>query len=130
MNSRRSSSIRASLSVLTACVALCATVLAAPAASVAGDWQGTLTAGGRAMRVVIHIVAEKDAFTATMDSPDQGVAGIEVTSVTFTGRALHFEVPKISGSFDGKADEDLSAIAGHWKQGPASLPLTLKRIGK
>lgn len=122
---------RAAFSVLVGFALLCASVLAAPLATVAGDWQGSLDTGGSALRVVIHIVSGKEgALTATMDSPDQGATGIEVTNVTYAGRDLHFEVPRIGGRFDGKADEELSKIAGDWKQGTASLPLTLKRVAK
>jgi hypothetical protein len=107
------------------------TTLAAPVPAVVGDWQGSLNTGGGSLRIVIHIASDKDGkLTATMDSPDQGATGIEVTSVSFKEPDLHFEVARIGGSYDGKSNKDISEITGDWKQGSASLPLALKRVSK
>jgi hypothetical protein len=107
------------------------TAVASPVPAVVGDWSGSLNTGGGSLRLVIHIASDKDGkLTATMDSPDQGATGIEVTSVSFKNPDLHFEVARIGGSYDGKANENNSEITGNWKQGSASLPLVLKRVSK
>jgi hypothetical protein len=112
-------------------VFVAASALAAPSPTVIGDWQGSLTTGGGTLRIIVHVSSDKDGkLTATMDSPDQGVNGIEVTSITFKDPDLHFEIQNIGGSFDGKINKDNSAITGTWMQGPASLPLILTRSGK
>jgi hypothetical protein len=41
---------------------------------------------------------------------------------------VHFEITRFSRSYDGKIGKDNSEIAGQWKQGGASLQLSLKRI--
>lgn len=98
---------------------------------VIGDWQGALDTGGGSLRLVVHIAQDKSSnLTATLDSPDQGTTGIEVSSITFKSPDLHFEVTRIGGSYDGKINSDGTEIAGNWKQGAASLSLNLKRAGK
>jgi hypothetical protein len=105
--------------------------VAATAPGVAGDWQGTLDTGGGTLRVVVHISQDKDGkLTGAIDSPDQGAAGIAITAITYKDPDLHFEVGSIGGSYDGKMNKENSEIAGNWKQGGASLPLTLKRVTK
>src|SRR5579863_3109421 len=47
---------------------------------IAGDWQGTLSAGGTELRLVLHITKSSDgSLKATLDSIDQpGANGIPV----------------------------------------------------
>jgi len=106
--------------------------LAASTPGVAGDWQGTLDAGGgNTLRVVVHISQDKEGkLSGSVDSPDQGASGIAITAITYKEPDLHFEVGSIDGSFDGKMNKENSQIAGQWKQGGASLPLALKRVTK
>ena len=107
------------------------TALAAPAPAVVGDWNGALNTGSGSLKVVIHVAQDKDGkLTATMDSPDQGATGIAISSITYKEPALHFEIDKFGAGYDGTVSKDNAEIAGNWKQGPASLPLTFKRISK
>jgi hypothetical protein len=99
--------------------------------AVTGDWQGALDTGNGSVRLVVHIAQDKlSNLTATMDSPDQGATGIAVSSISFKQPDLHFEVERIGGSYDGKINQGSTEIVGNWKQGSASLALTLKRLGK
>lgn len=105
--------------------------LAALAPGVAGDWQGTLDTGSGTLRVVVHITQDKDGkLSGAIDSPDQGASGIAITSITYKEPDLHFEIDSIGGSYDGKMNKENSQIAGDWKQGGGSLPLTFKRVTK
>lgn len=118
------------LALMVAALAM-GTALAAPAPAVVGDWNGALNTGGGSLRVVIHVAQDKDGkLTATMDSPDQGATGIAISSITYKEPALHFEIEKFGAGYDGTVNKDNSEITGNWKQGPASLPLTFKRISK
>lgn len=104
---------------------------AAPAPAIVGDWSGAISAGGGSLRVVIHVTQDKDGKLAgTMDSPDQNVTGIELSIISFSQPNVHFEVRRIGGSYDGKMSKDNSEITGEWKQGGASVALTLKRASK
>ena len=49
-----------------------------------GTWNGTLTVPGASLAIVFHFTAEDGVYGGTMDSPDQGAAGIPL--VWHTGR--------------------------------------------
>ncbi len=93
-----------------------------------GAWLGTLEAGAGQLRLVFHIVNTKKGLTATMDSLDQGVNGLPVTSVTRTASALRIELKQIDGAFEGTIGEDLASIAGTWTQKGNSRPLALAKV--
>jgi len=93
-----------------------------------GDWEGTLTAGGVALRVVFHLRTFEDGMTATMDSPDQNAIGLPVGKVGRTGSTLDLEMKQLAGGFSGTIDAALATIDGTWTQAGNSLPLVLKRV--
>ena len=110
-----------------------ARVLAAPMAApvVAGDWNGALSTGNGSLRVVLHVSQGSDGqLSATVDSPDQGVTGIPVSSISFKDMTVHLEIEKFGAAFDGTMNHDGSEISGTWKQGSASLPLAFKRVSR
>ncbi|HEY6349330.1 MAG TPA: CocE/NonD family hydrolase [Candidatus Angelobacter sp.] len=104
---------------------------AAPApdsARMVGEWNGTLDAGGNKLRLVLKVSKGKDGkLTATIDSPDQNVNDIPVSSVEQTGDDVKLELSGIGASFAGKMNAAGSEISGNWKQSGASFPLVLKR---
>lgn len=107
---------------------------ASPAVSappdLAGIWQGVLKIGGIELRLVIKVSKTKDEqYTATLDSPDQGAKDIPASLVSFTNGDVKIEVKLISGVYAGKMSDD-NTITGEWKQGPATLPLIMKRTDK
>jgi len=98
---------------------------AATAQNVAGDWNGTLDAGGTKLHLVLHIAKSAGgALTATLDSVDQNALGIPVTSVALTGAKLSLDVAAIRGTFEGTLNGD--TISGTWTQG-ISFPLAFTR---
>lgn len=98
-------------------------------AGLVGSWQGTLEAGNGSLRVVLHFNESKGGgFTGTLDSPDQGAAGIEMDAVTFKQPDLHFDIGRIGSKYDGKMDKSDSEITGQWQQGGSSLSLSFKRV--
>lgn len=100
----------------------------ARAQDIAGDWQGTLNAGGAELRLVLHITKASDStFKATLDSIDQpGANGIPVNSVTLKDSKLSLDVAAVHGTYEGKVAADAKTITGTWTQG-AALPLEFKR---
>jgi hypothetical protein len=98
----------------------------AATASIAGDWNGSLNAGGATLRLVLHITAAKDGtLTGTLDSLDQGLNGIPVNTVVLNGAKLSLTVDTVHGSYEGTVKADGSAIDGTWTQGqPMTLNLT------
>jgi hypothetical protein len=94
---------------------------------IAGDWLGTLNAGGAQLRLALHIAAAKDGgFTATLDSVDQGANGIPVTSVTLKDSKLSLVVDAVHGAYEGTVNKDATEIDGTWSQG-TPLELNFKR---
>ena len=88
------------------------------AAKIAGDWQGTLSAGGAELRLILHIKAAEDGkLSATLDSVDQGAMGIPVSAISLDGSKLKLTVDAVQGSYDGTVNADTSAIQGTWSQG-------------
>ena len=93
-----------------------------------GHWSGSLQAGEAVLHLVLHASkAEDGSFKATIDSLDQGVYGIEVTSFTQKDSTLHFNVASVGASYEGRFAADHGSIAGDWTQGSASLPLVFHR---
>ncbi len=96
--------------------------------TIAGEWTGSLQAGDAVLHLVLHVSKAADgAFKATIDSLDQGVYGIEVTSLTQEDSALTFNVSSVSASYEGKFAANHATIEGAWTQGSASLPLVFHR---
>jgi pimeloyl-ACP methyl ester carboxylesterase len=91
-----------------------------------GDWQGTLSAGGANLRLVLHVSKAADgSLKANLDSVDQGV-NIPVNSVTFKDSRLSLSLEMIHGSYEGKISTDGNVISGTWTQGQP-FPLDFKR---
>ncbi len=102
---------------------------AAQAQDIAGDWQGTLKAGGAELRLVLHVnKAANGSMGATLDSLDQGVNGIPVTAVSLKQSKLNLSVASVDGTYEGQVNSDATAMTGTWSQGGQSLPLEFKRM--
>jgi hypothetical protein len=94
----------------------------------AGDWLGTLNAGGAQLRLALHIAVARDGtLTATLDSLDQGATGIPVSSVDLKETQLTLGVPAVGGTYVGAVNKDATEIDGTWSQGQP-LTLNFKRI--
>jgi pimeloyl-ACP methyl ester carboxylesterase len=94
-----------------------------------GAWLGTLDVGMQ-LRLVFHF--EKDAqqnYSAKIDSPDQGVNGIPTTSVYVVADSVRIMMDAINSKFEGVLLND-TTLAGSWSQGPATIPLTLKKVNE
>jgi uncharacterized protein len=98
------------------------------AQDIAGDWQGTLSAGGQDLRLVLHVTKAPDnSLKATLDSIDQpGGNGIPVNSISLKDSKLNLGVEMVHGTYEGKVAADSNTITGTWTQGVA-LPLEFKR---
>ena len=93
-----------------------------------GHWAGSLQAGEAVLHLVLHVSkAEDGSFKATIDSLDQGVYGIKVTSLTQKDSTLHFDIGSVGASYEGKFAADHGSIEGDWTQGSVSLPLVFHR---
>jgi pimeloyl-ACP methyl ester carboxylesterase len=104
---------------------LTGTLSYAHAQDIAGQWNGVLSIQGMNLRLVFHITETDAGYASAMDSPDQGAKGIPVATTSFDGSKLLLAVPGIGLTYEGEFHTD--SIAGTFKQGGLSLPMTLKR---
>jgi hypothetical protein len=101
---------------------------AADAPAIVGNWEGSISAGGQSLRVLLHFTQTKEgALAATLESPDQGPGAMAIDKIEFKDAALHFEITSIVASYDGSFDKAKDEISGQWKQSGQSLPLNFKR---
>ncbi|MGE5817070.1 MAG: hypothetical protein ACM37Z_03530, partial [Deltaproteobacteria bacterium] len=97
-------------------------------ASLEGNWAGSLQAGEAVLHLVLHVSKAADgSLKATLDSLDQGVYGIEVTSLTQKASTLQFSVSSVGVSYEGKISVNYAAIDGVWSQGRVGLSLVFHR---
>ena len=93
---------------------------------IAGQWNGILKVQGIQLRLVFHIDKTDLGYTATMDSPDQGVNGIPVTTVSFEQANITLIIPSAKIEYDGVLGED-NSIVGTFRQAGQSFPLNLSK---
>lgn len=102
----------------------------AASADLPGIWEGTLSIGAARLRIVFNVTRDEKGLHSTLDSPDQGAAGIPVASTTLEGDRVTFSSPVIGGGFEGTRNADFTKITGIWSQGGSKLPLELLRVEK
>lgn len=95
-----------------------------------GVWLGALNVSGSELRIVFKItVSASGSYSATMDSPDQGVTDIPVSNVTAFADSVRFDVALISGYYLG-VKESASTITGSWHQSGMTFGLDLQKKEK
>ncbi|MGD0787219.1 MAG: alpha/beta fold hydrolase [Terracidiphilus sp.] len=109
---------------------------------IAGDWQGTLNAGGTPFRIAWHVTAAKDGrLTSTLDNIDQGIFAIPVKSIALNSSRLTLTVDDViqvngesvnlRGTLEGTIDKNSTELKGTWTQIEPEQPpaeLSLKRL--
>lgn len=94
--------------------------------SITGDWFGILTSENNKLRIIIHITQSDSGYKASMDSPDQGVKGIPVSTVQYQTSQLTIEMAAIGAKYIGKIMND-TLLKGTFVQGNFSIPLKLSK---
>jgi fermentation-respiration switch protein FrsA (DUF1100 family) len=94
-----------------------------------GIWLGSFSAGGMELRLVFHITKSADgSFSGTMDSPDQGAAGITMDPVTFKDGVLTATWAPGQFTYTGKLSEDGLNLTGSFTQGGATYELNMRKV--
>jgi alpha/beta superfamily hydrolase len=93
---------------------------------ITGQWNGILKIPGMQLRVVFNISKTEKGYSSTMDSPDQGVKGIPVTTSSFENSVLKLEIPKALILYEGILNKD-NTIVGDFMQRGQSFHLNLSR---
>ena len=115
---------------LMLCLVALAMLAASPALraqDITGNWQGTIKAGGKDVRIVVKIAKADKAWTATLFNADQASQSLNASSVSLDGSTFKFKVDLMSANYEGKLDANGKSMAGTWTQGTQTLPLTLVR---
>lgn len=113
---------------LAAAAALAAAAHAQEVKGLDGDWSGKLDVGGGAtLTVIFHIKTADGKTVVTLDSPDQGAAGIPVAGINRDGQKVSMDVQAVMGTYDGTLAADSKSISGTWSQGGGSLPLVVTK---
>jgi hypothetical protein len=97
------------------------------AASIRGDWRGSLNAGGATLRLVFHLQeGAAGALSGKLDSLDQGVSGIPLGG-SLQSSSVRLTIPSAGGTYVGALNSRRTEIVGTWTQAGHSMPLALKR---
>ena len=92
-----------------------------------GQWNGSLHVQGTELNLAFHVAKPDDVYKSTMDSPDQNVKDIIVTTTTFNSPNVRFEISSIGAVYEGVMSNDQATITGKWMQSGATLPLILEK---
>lgn len=93
---------------------------------ITGTWSGQLTIPGGGLTLVWHIKDSSGVLTGQMDSPDQGVTGIAVSSISFDDPDLRIEVADLMIDYKATLLPG-DSLRGIFKQAGRSVPMTLHR---
>lgn len=95
------------------------------AQDITGKWNGALKIQGTQLRLAFNVTKSDNGYSATMDSPDQKVAGIPVTSTTFENSKIKFEITNAGIVYIGELKD--SEIVGTFKQSGQEFPMNLSK---
>ena len=128
-----SSLMKKSMTALLLALALGSPVARAEdAASKEQIWEGLLKVGpGVELRLVVHALEKGGGeMTAVMDSPDEGLSGLELSSVTLDKSRFAFELKVSRAKYEGKFNAAGTEAVGEWSQRGAKWPLTFLKKTK
>ncbi len=135
---RRSCAALAAAALALVSLASCGPRDVQTASSLVGDWRGHVAWRDGTTPVLLHVRAEGDSLTATLDAPALGVSAQPIGRVSFDSPRVHFAVADSAGTvaFDGWLRRGL--VVGAFSGGPigaesnrALLPqLSLKQAVK
>ena len=94
---------------------------------ITGQWNGVLKLQGTQFTVVFNIKKTNDGYSSTMDSPNQGVTGISVTSTKFESSVLNLEVSSADIEYNGILNNE-DSVVGNFKQHGLSFPMNLIKV--
>jgi hypothetical protein len=101
-----------------------------PSRDISGAWFGTLDAGHLKLRLVLHIKREGNGYKATLDTIDQGRAGLPVSGVKVKGSDVHVDLSTFNAVYDTRLNSDATEMTGLFRQFGANIPFTMKRTAQ
>ena len=124
---------------LTAALILTASIVGcANKPDIVGRWEGNLDVSSAkgapgvpasgALRLVFNFEKKDGTYAGTMTSPDQSPLAINLDNLTHSDGSVQLRLNRLQVSFEGELSSTGDELSGQFKQGPASFPLTLKRV--
>jgi hypothetical protein len=102
---------------------------AQPAAGAAGPWQGAIQApSGNLVSFEVDLIRNGDAFTGTVNMPEQRIAGLPLLEVSVDAAAVRF-FARADQRFEGTLAADGESISGDFAMAGVTAPFMLKRAG-
>jgi hypothetical protein len=93
-----------------------------------GTWNGAIEVEGEKLRLEMTLANQADGTaTGTMMNVDRGGIKAPITTATQAGSQVTIEVQAVGATFTGALNAQGTEIAGTFKQGPLSVPLTFRR---
>ncbi len=103
---------------------------ASPAVSrdLEGDWEGSVQAPGRALKILFHFRNQPDGtVAATVDTPDSGAFGLPLNDVKQTGQKVELGMKIAHATFQGTLNPATGQLEGEFKHEDTGFPLTLRK---
>ncbi len=92
-----------------------------------GTWKGAIDAGGVQRQISLTLANRPDGTsTGHFLSVDEGLE-IPISTITQNASDVVLDVSALGGGYKGTLNPANSELIGTWNQGPASVPLTLRR---
>lgn len=103
-------------------------------ADLVGEWRGiyNINIGGD-REIIFTVTHDEDGLKATFDDPSRGMLAISVETITFDGKNIRFQIPRIYGDYNGivlpalGSDGKPLRIDGDWAQAGEFIPIMLNR---
>ena len=77
-----------------------------------GIWRGALLRNGAELRLILHIKTSGRGTRAKLDSPDMGIAGLDVADLSRVGDHVHFRVPLANVVYEGDLADKAMSLSG------------------
>jgi len=92
-----------------------------------GTWEGKLESPAGSVRLSFNMSNKEDSAVGTIDSPDQGAAGIPMSLISVNDSSIKIEVKITSAGYNGKLSDDGKTLTGEWSQAGRTFPLVLTK---
>jgi hypothetical protein len=92
-----------------------------------GTWTGTLDVDG-GFQLLLTLTNQPDGTAAGSVINRSQAVEVPITAMTVSGANVTLEMKAVRASYTGTLNRDGTELAGTFTQGPASLPLTFRRL--
>ena len=98
------------------------------AATIVGDWQGSLSLGKRTMNLALHVTPAPEGLpNASLVDLQQGGEGLPGRIIEQTGATSQVLFLEAGADYTATVSADGQTLTGKWNQGALSLPLVMTR---